>query len=88
MKILDYKAKDAVTVPVDLVQSDEKGKYVYVAEKSGDRFIARKKNVVIGEAYSNRMEIKSGLAAGDIIITEGFQTVYDGQVISATSTVR
>ncbi len=88
MKILDYKAKDAVTVPVDLVQSDEKGKYVYVAEKSGDKFIARKKNVIIGEAYSNRMEIKNGLTAGDFIITEGFQTVYDGQTISATPAVQ
>lgn len=83
MKILDYQAKAAVTVPINMVQSDEKGKYVYVAEKSGNKTIARKKPVIGGESYNGVMEIKSGLAGGDIIITEGYQTVYDGQVVTA-----
>ncbi len=82
MKIRDYEAKAAVTVPVNVVQTDEKGKYVYVAEKSGNKIVARKKVVVAGEAYNGLMEIKSGLAGGDIIITEGYQTVYDGQVVA------
>jgi membrane fusion protein, multidrug efflux system len=82
MKILDYQAKAAVTVPVNVVQSDEKGKYVYVAEKSGNKTIARKKTVIVGETYNGVMEIKSGLAGGDIIITEGYQTAYDGQVVT------
>lgn len=81
MKILDYQAKAAVTVPVNVVQSDEKGKYVYVAEKSGNKTIARKKTVIVGETYNGVMEIKSGLAGGDLIITEGYQTVYDGQAV-------
>jgi RND family efflux transporter MFP subunit len=84
MKILDYQAKHAVTVPINLVQSDEKGKYVYVAEKSGNKTIARKKTVIAGESYNGQMEIKSGLAAGDVVISEGYQTVYDGQVITAS----
>ncbi|MFC0773975.1 efflux RND transporter periplasmic adaptor subunit [Terrimonas alba] len=83
MKIRDYEAKAAVTVPVNVVQSDEKGKYVYVAEKSGNKVVARKKVVIVGEAYNGLMEIKSGLAGGDIIITEGYQTVYDGQAVNA-----
>ena len=83
MKIRDYEAKAAVTVPVNVVQTDEKGKYVYVAEKSGNKIVARKKVVVAGEAYNGLMEIKSGLAGGDIIITEGYQTVYDGQAVNA-----
>jgi membrane fusion protein (multidrug efflux system) len=83
MKILDYQAKAAVTVPVNVVQSDEKGKYVYVAEKSGNKTIARKKTVIVGETYNGVMEIKSGLAGGDLIITEGYQTVYDGQAVSS-----
>jgi RND family efflux transporter MFP subunit len=82
MKILDYQSKNAVTVSVNLVQSDEKGKYVYVAEKRGDKIVARKKTVVIGVAYDGKVEIKSGLSAGDLVITEGYQTVYDGQSIS------
>lgn len=81
MKILDYKAKAAVTIKINLVQSDEKSKYVYVAEKSGDKMIARKKAVTVGEAYNGLIEIKSGLSGGEVIITEGFQSVYDGQAI-------
>ncbi len=82
MKILDYEAKAAIAVPVNVVQSDEKNKYVYVMEKAGDKMIARKKIVIVGEAYNGWMEIKSGLAGGDLIITEGYQTVYDGQSVS------
>ncbi|MFZ1329644.1 MAG: efflux RND transporter periplasmic adaptor subunit [Chitinophagaceae bacterium] len=82
LKILDYEAKAAVAVPVNLVQSDEKGKYVYVVERSGDKLIARKKIVTVGEAYNGIIEIKTGLTGGDLIITEGYQTVYDGQSVA------
>lgn len=82
VKILDYQAKGAITVPVNVVQSDEKNKYVYVMEKSGDKMIARKKVVIVGEAYEGLMEIKSGLSGGEIVITEGYQTVYDGQAVT------
>ena len=82
LKILDYEAKGAVAVPVNVVQSDEKGKYVYVMEKSGDKMIARKKVVNVGEAYNGLIEIKSGLTGGELIITEGYQTVYDGQSVT------
>lgn len=82
MKILDYKAKAAVVVPLNVVQTDEKGKYVYVIEKSGDKMIAKKKSVTVGESYSGTTEIKSGLTGTETIITEGYQTVYDGQSVA------
>ncbi len=84
MKILDYQAKNAITVPVNVVQTDEKGKYVYVLEKSADKMIERKKTVIVGEAYNGMMEIKGGLNIGDVIITEGYQTVYDGQGVTVS----
>ena len=82
MKILDYSAKDAVAVSINVVQSDEKGKYVYVMVKEGDKMVARKKVVITGEAYNGLIEIKSGLTGGELIITEGYQTVYDGQTVT------
>jgi membrane fusion protein (multidrug efflux system) len=81
MKILDYEAKGAIAIPVNLVQSDEKNKYIYVMEKAGDKWVARKKIVIPGEAYNGLMEIKSGLSGGEMIITEGYQSVYDGQTV-------
>ena len=82
VKILDYEAKAAVAVPINVVQSDEKNKYVYVMEKAGNKMIARKKVVIVGEAYNGFIEIKMGLTGGELIITEGYQTVYDGQTIT------
>lgn len=82
MKILDYQAKGAVAVPVNVVQSDEKNKYVYVIEKAGGKMVARKRIVEPGEAYNGLIQIKSGLTGGEVIITEGYQTVYDGQSVT------
>jgi hypothetical protein len=68
------------------VQTDEKGKYVYVAVKEGDVMKARKKQVFVGENFGGRVEIKgNSLAATDILITEGYQSVYDGQVITTST---
>ena len=53
-----------------------------VAVKEGDKMIARKREVAVGELYGDRLEIRSGLQGGDIIITQGFQSLYDGQVIT------
>ncbi len=82
MKILDYQAKATIAIPVNTVQSDENGKYVYVIEKSGDKLVARKKAVQVGEVYDGIIEIKSGLGGGDVLITEGYQSVYDGQAVT------
>jgi RND family efflux transporter MFP subunit len=82
LKILDYESKNAVAVSINVVQSDEKNKYVFVMVKEGDKMIARKKTVIVGEAYGGLIEIKKGLTANDLIITEGYQTVYDGQSVT------
>ncbi len=83
MKILDYSSKEAVVVPVNVVQTDEKGKYVYVMEKTSDKTIARKRPVNIGESYGGMIEIKYGLKAGEQLITEGYQNLYEGQAITS-----
>jgi len=85
MKILDYEAKGTIAIPVNTVQSDENGKFVYVMEKAGDKMIARKKVVNVGEVYEGRIEIKSGLSGGELLITEGYQSVYDGQSIATSA---
>ncbi len=82
LRILDYSAPKAVVIPVNTVQSDETAKYVYLMEKSGNgRTVARKQVVTIGEVYGSSVEIKTGLKEGDQLITEGYQNLYDGQLI-------
>ncbi|MDE3252796.1 MAG: efflux RND transporter periplasmic adaptor subunit [Bacteroidota bacterium] len=82
VRIQDYTVNNAITVPVNTLQSDEKGKYVMVAVKENGKLVARKKTVSIGEFYGDQLEIKSGLQAGDQIITDGYQSLYDGQLLT------
>ncbi len=82
MKILDYEKKGAVVAPVNVVQTDDKSKFVYIMVKEGDKMLARKKVVDVGQVYNGFIEIKNGLTGGDIIITQGYQTLYDGQAIT------
>lgn len=83
MKILDYSAANAVVIPVNVVQSDETGKYVYVLTKSSNgRTTAHKVPVTVGEVYGQSVEIKGGLKAGEQLVTDGFQNLYEGQLIA------
>jgi membrane fusion protein (multidrug efflux system) len=85
VKILDYAAASAIVIPVNVVQSDETGKYVYVLTKSSNgKTTAHRIVVTIGEVYGEQVEIKAGLKAGDQLVTEGFQNLYEGQNITAT----
>ncbi len=79
VKIEDYSVANAIAIAVNTVQTDEKGKYVFVAVKEGAKLIAKKKQITIGEVYGTLVEVKSGLVAGEQLITEGYQSVYDGQ---------
>jgi len=85
VKILDHEAKNAIVIPVETVQSDEKGKYVYVATVEGNKTVARKKAITIGEFYDELIEVNAGLSTGDKLITKGYQGLYDGQLISKTN---
>jgi len=80
--IKDYSNASAITIPMSTLQNDETGKYVMLAVKEGDKLVARKRTVTVGELYDDKLEVKSGLQAGDQLITEGFQNLYDGQLIT------
>ena len=42
IKIMDYAAPNAVVIPVNVVQADESGKYVYVVETAGNKQVAKR----------------------------------------------
>jgi multidrug efflux pump subunit AcrA (membrane-fusion protein) len=44
--------------------------------------IAKKVDIEIGSDYAGNTVVTSGLKEGDVIVTEGFQDLIDGQVIS------
>nr|MCU0389280.1 efflux RND transporter periplasmic adaptor subunit [Chitinophagaceae bacterium] len=80
--ILDYSAPNAISIPVNVVQSDESGKYVFVLDKNGSNLIARRRTIALGQVQGEKVEVKAGLSGGDILIAAGYQGLYDGQEVS------
>lgn len=82
VKIKDYASNNAMVIPMMILQTDEKGKFVYVEETEKGKKVARKKMVTVGSIYGEFIEVLSGLQEGSKLITKGFQGLYDGQAIA------
>lgn len=82
VRIQDYSVANAITIPINTIQNDDKGKFVMVAATENGKKVAKKKPVTVGMLYGDTLEVKTGLAAGDVLITDGFQGLYDGQLIT------
>ena len=82
VQINDAISKNALAIDQNYVQSTEKGNVVYVAVTEGNKKVAKAKEVKTGLSYNGKVEILSGLTAGDQLITLGYQEVSDGQPIS------
>jgi hypothetical protein len=82
LKINDYKSPAALVVPINVVQTDASGSYVAIAEATHNGTVVKKVDVIPGMVYNGLTEIKSGLKAGDKIITTGYLDLENGQAIN------
>jgi len=83
MKIVDYQSPNAISIPVNLIQTAEDGDFVMIAEKTGEKqATAKKMSVKQGQNYNGQVEILSGLKKGDWVISTGFQDVNNGENIA------
>ena len=82
VRIKDYVNSKAIVIPLTTLQTDENGKYVYVLATENGKKVARKKQVLVGEIYGEQIEVKSGLIEGDQLITQGYQSLYEGQGVT------
>lgn len=81
IRIKDYTNEKAFCVPVNLVQSNQDGKFLLVAVQSGADWKAERRLVKTGMDYNGIMEVTEGLNVGDKIIVSGFQGLNAGQKI-------
>jgi RND family efflux transporter MFP subunit len=81
VRIIFNTVPKAITVPINVVQEINGKKIVYIAEKAGEGYAARRREVVIGGIYGNMAEVKSGLSATDLLVTVGFQGLEDGEPV-------
>jgi len=81
IRIKDYTNEKAFCLPVNYVQSNQDGKFVFVAKQNGDEWVAERRSVKTGMDYNGVTEVLEGLAAGDKIIITGFQELNPGEKV-------
>lgn len=81
IKIKDYTNNKAFSLPVNYVQNDQEGKFIYIAKQNGKNWIADKRKIKTGKDYDGIIEILDGLKGGEKIITSGFQNLNVGENI-------
>jgi membrane fusion protein, multidrug efflux system len=78
LRISNYENKNALVVPVQVIQKTASGDMLYVVEGNKAKSVI----VTTGRNSNGLVEILSGLNAGDKIITEGFGDIDNGEAIS------
>jgi RND family efflux transporter MFP subunit len=81
IQINDYHSDKSILVPMNVIQTDQLGSYVYVVRSKEKYSAAYKQPVVIGNSYNGIAEILKGLAAGDRVISVGYQELVDGEYV-------
>jgi membrane fusion protein, multidrug efflux system len=81
VRINDYRNPSAFTVPVTLIRETQAGKYIYVAKEEKGKLVAQRLPVTVGSTYNGLAEITGGITAGDKIITTGFNSLIEGELI-------
>lgn len=81
LQINDYHTDKAIQVPMNVVQTDLSGSYVYVIRQKDKFSAAYKQPVVLGNNYNGVAEVLQGLNAGDKIIAVGYQELVDGEYV-------
>lgn len=82
VRIQNYARQSATVLPVDLVQKDEQNNYVLVVGEKGGKKVAAKRIIQTGQTYNGKVEVTSGLQPGDQVISAGYQTLNEGQLVS------
>lgn len=73
--------KNILTIPAESILHDtDDQSYVFVVDSTKNK--AYKRRVTVGQLINNKIEVKSGVADGDIIVSGGQQKLTDGASIS------
>jgi len=77
---ISQKITNTILIPVNAVQYDTKGSWVYTVDPKGKTKVNR---ITTGKNFSNKIEILSGLTQGDVVITKGFVGLRPGKKITS-----
>ncbi len=82
MMLNDFTQKNAVVIPLELVQQEVSGRsFVYIKGSNEEGAIAEKVIVETGESYEGEIIITSGLKGGEELIVEGARGLATNELI-------
>ncbi len=81
VKIRDYKKDNALVIPSELIQQDNKGNFVYVINPGEETLKAQKVHITPGRSYQSLTEVTEGLEEGAVLIRAGHREVTDGALV-------
>ena len=81
LKIKDYTNEKAFCLPVNYVQSNQDGKFIYIAKQNGNGWLAERRMIKTGSDYDGTIEVLEGITAGENVITSGFQNLNGGEKV-------
>ncbi len=81
VKIRVIHLKDAVVIPTALIRQDVEGSYVFVVQSTSAP-AAHKVYVKTGSSDGSITVVESGLVGGEMIISQGYNLVKDGHLVS------
>ncbi len=81
IEINDYNNNKAIVIPSILIRKDLRGSFLYVTAPQEGETLAKKVYITPGRSFKDKTEVLSGLKAGNVIITDGYNNVSDGAVV-------
>jgi len=77
--------REALSVPEIAILEEAGGSYVYRVNQAEGAMLVERASITTGQRAGGMAEVLSGLEAGDMVITEGVQSVRPGQPVRINS---
>ena len=81
LRLVDYSNDEAIAVPSKLIQTDNRGSFIYVVEGKTDDKKAIKAYVNTGYSFNDRTEIVSGLIERQMVVDKGYRVLTQGALV-------
>ena len=79
LEIYTNQVQDALLIPVEAINADKEGDFLYVVENG----VVVKRNIVCGISTDTYTEVKEGITQQDQIILSSYTTLEEGMAVTA-----
>ena len=81
LKLIDYRNENSISIPSNIIYSDERGNYIFIIDEFDGENVARKIPILTGKSSNYMTEVLSGLLGEEQVIDKGSSNVVDGSYV-------